>query len=156
MTRIRTLSQAPRASNSKPTEGNDYYDDECDQLPDAKVLQHEMHMLGDVDPSTAVSIWLLVLFQLFRSPVIILNAEIRRWRLKKNAGVAAGEITTNRFFELVTELLYLTCDMGSDSFAECMKALVAINWQIPLRYSLESTEVGSQTSSLTMHECLRS
>ena len=107
-------------------------------------------MLGEVDPPTAVSIWLLVLFQLFRSPVVILNAEFRRWRLKRNAGVASDEITTDRFLQFVRELLVLSSSMTKKSFSVCMKALVAINWQIPLRYSLESTEVRNPWKSWTL------
>jgi hypothetical protein len=88
-----------------------------------------------------MSIWLLVIFQLFRSPVLVLNSEFRRWRLKRNSSCAPGEITTDQFLDKIKDLLYHTCDMGDDTFSVCMKALTAINWQIPLRYSLESTEV---------------
>lgn len=98
-------------------------------------------MRGSVDCATAKSIWLLVIFQLFRSPVLVLNSEFRRWRLKRNSSCAPGEITTDQFLDKIKDLLYLTCDMGDETFSVCMKALAAINWQIPLRYSLESTEV---------------
>lgn len=140
--RIRGLAAAPRPSSVNLEDSfSDLRVSSTESFEPLSSPVKKRTMRGDVDPDTAMSIWLLVLFQLFRSPILILNKEFRRWRLKRNSSCVEGEITTDQFLESVTDLLYMTCDMGADAFAECVKALAAINWQIPLRYSLESTEV---------------
>ena len=128
-------------------------------------------MKGSTDILTTISIWLLLLFEIYRTPSRIIGDDFRNRRISllgMNFGLGmnttiAGtrnktplkqdsfnltegedDFTTNpieKFLGMIIELLNLSKKFKEDSYLLGIKVITAINWQVPTKDLVGSTEV---------------
>jgi hypothetical protein len=126
-------------------------------------------MIGATDVSTTISVWLLLLFELFRAPSRLVGDDFRRRRItmlgmrvggvggrplsaaltpvtetgtETGAGTGDEQKTTiENFLEMVAELLRLSHKLKEGSYLLCIKVIAAMNWQVPAKDLVGSTEV---------------
>jgi hypothetical protein len=122
-------------------------------------------MIGATDVATTIAVWLLILFEIYRSPSRLIGDDFRRRRIAllgmslgvpggaagEATGVATGvglsgeedqqRCTMENFLEMVTDLLCLSSKFKESSYLLCLKVIAAINWQVPAKDLVGSTEV---------------
>ncbi len=115
--------------------------------------------LGSTSDSD-IATYLLFLFQLFVKPNIELGGLIRSFRVTKSKvqpsvlpdeslgsladilpDIVPAKHVVDTFLSSVKSLLYSSVTMKEDSYLLFIKAISALNGQIPLRYLIGSTEV---------------
>jgi hypothetical protein len=119
-------------------------------------------MIGATDVATTIAVWLLLLFEIYRSPSRLIGDDFRRRRialLGMSLDTARGGavVTTTgeglsgeedqqkcsmeNFLEMVSDLLCLSSKFKESSYLLCLKVVAAINWQVPAKDLVGSTEV---------------
>jgi hypothetical protein len=158
--RIRALlSLPPQARASVPYAGFDLRDIKDFNLENLEEYdlygsQEEdgpFYMQGATDSSTAVAVWLLLLSQIFRSNSLLIGTDFRAARLSLSRqlrvtrlGDPSDEEEPNmceNFLGMISDLLKMSAKMKEDSYLLTLKVVAAINWLIPTKDLVGSTEV---------------
>lgn len=128
-------------------------------------------MVGATDVATTIAVWLLLLFEIYRSPSRLIGDDFRRRRIAllgmnlgtggAGEGVATGVVlsgeedqqtcTMENFLEMVSDLLCLSSKFKESSYLLCLKVIAAINWQVPAKDLVGSTEVYAPLPSCDQH-----
>ena len=147
------LAMPPESRPSVPYVGFDERDVEdynmtnMEEFDDAEVVKGPYDMEGSVDSSTAVSIWLLVLFQMIRSPSrVIADSFLSRDSdgvdTRDSYGDEMSTASVDDILQAVTDILLASNTMKEDAYLQCVKVVAAINWQVPSKDHMGSSEVG--------------
>lgn len=137
------------------------------------VNDKKFDMQGSTDVSTTIAIWLLLLFEMYRTPSRVIGDDFRNRRISllgMNLGLGLSSSNSNlsknsklqlkqqdsftqgdedglnsnpteKFLEMVSELLNLSKKFKETSYILCIKVIAAMNWQIPTKDIVGSTEV---------------
>lgn len=118
--------------------------------------RQQYDMIGATDVATTIAVWLLLLFEIFRAPSRLIGDDFRRRRIallgmsSRTSTTASSSSpseeldkmsTTENFLEMVSDLLSLSDKLKESSYLSCIKVIAAINWQIPSKDLVGSTEV---------------
>jgi hypothetical protein len=125
-------------------ENMEEFEDE-DEDEDSRRKKDPCYMTGSVDSSVAVSIWLLVLFQMFRSATTIIGDEFRNKR--SDDGDDVDDQVVDQVLQSLTDLLVATNGMKEDAYLQCIKVVTALNWQVPKKDPMSDTTEVSSTNA---------
>lgn len=111
-------------------------------------LKGPCSMEGAVDSSTAVSIWLLMLYQMFRSPCLIIRDKFLSERQEEGSQYSPhgddDEGSVDQILQIVTDILLCSNDMKEAAYLQCIKFVAAMNWQVPYRDTSATSDVRVQ------------
>ena len=115
----------------------------------------EMH--GCPDANTMVSIWLLMAFQLCRSNMRQIGDSFRNRRVLKlglegEDGEDESLDPTDDLLKKLSELLLCSHKLKEDSYLLLIKVIAAINWQVPEKDLVGSTEIAELCAELQFQD----